>query len=184
MKKFSKSRRSLAWAATVGLSVFVSGCNLAAGSASLVAVGGIAYLGWRCYDHVAISVRDLSTGSFTCDATVTVSSLDDPDVGWTLQPCYHVALTPGRWKLTAQLPGSESASTEVEISERGDECPHFTHTVELSLWPKGKSRSVRRLKSRQVNAPPAVVPGSNPVLSPSASPAPTRAFEIAPDPPK
>lgn len=181
-RKLSRGQRLGAVAvAVLGLA---TGCNFVLGGASLAAAGGIGYLSWQCYDHVAISVRDMSTGSYTCDAALRLSSLDDPDVGWSLQPCYHAALTPGRWRLTASLPGSEETSTELTISRRSGACPHYTHTVEMSVWPAGTPRAAApRLRVRQV-APPVSSPVPATTAQPPLSSPAVRAFEIAPAAPK
>lgn len=171
----------VSWAITcLGLAALVPACNFVVGGASLVAAGGAAYMSWQCYDHVAIRVRDMSTALFTCNAEVSVQSLEEGGGGWTLLPCYHAALTTGRWRLTARLPGHEPMSTELVVAERAGACPHYTHTVEMSLWPEGMSRSRSRSRIQQREVPVGTEQAGDAVGTQTKSAAPSRAFELTP----
>jgi hypothetical protein len=191
-----QSKRLLkAGLATIGLLSAGLACNVAVGGGVVALVGGAGYFASQCYDHVKVRVRDAGTGLRTCDAEVAVSEGgSEREIG----SCYYTTLTEGRWAVTARREGYVSSSTEVEVTERSGACPHYVHSVELTLWPVGTPRPdaapVRPLPApapaakATVDAPSPIVKESPPAnAAPSAPPpapeVPTRAFEpLAPSP--
>lgn len=169
-------------AAGLGLASLVPACNFVVGGAAVTAVGGLGYLSWQCYDHVAVRVRDMSTAQLTCDAQVVIQSLDDESISWTLQPCYHVALTEGRYSITARLAGFEPTTSEVTIPERAGACPHYTHSLEMSLWQPGKARTGNQLRVRQRQVADKLDKSGDSPPSLSKPLPPTIAFELSPKP--
>src|SRR4051812_27773349 len=129
----------------------VLGCNAAVG-AGLVAVAGTAgFLASQCYDEVRIRVRDES-GQSTCDADVTLSEGDSVS---SLRPCYHASLTEGRWRVDARREGYLPASTELVIPEHEGSCPHYTHSVELTLRRLGSPSEPSQIRPRLPTPTPA-----------------------------
>jgi hypothetical protein len=132
----SPSRAPLLLGALVTASgVALAACNVAVGGGVAALVGGSAVFASQCYDRVHITVRD-ATGSATCDAKVSVIDAEG-DVR-TLQPCYSAALTEGRWTIRAERAGYTPMTTSVVIAEH-DDCPFYTHSVEMSLTRVGEA---------------------------------------------
>jgi hypothetical protein len=165
----------------------VLGCNAAVGAGLVVLAGSAGVLASQCYDEVRVRVRD-EAGQSTCDADVTIS---DGDSVSSLRPCYHASLTEGRWRIDARREGYAPASTEIAIAEHEGACPHYTHTIELTLRRVGSPSQASQVR------PPSPTPGAaTPALAapatslvppagnaPGAPPLPpTAAFPAAPAP--
>ena len=168
-------------------------CNAAIGGGVVALVGGAGYFASQCYDHVKVRVRDAGTGLRTCDADVAVSEGGSERL---MSSCYYTTLTEGRYAVTARREGYVSSSTEVEVTERTGACPHYVHSVELTLWPVGTPRPdaapVRPAPPAPAPAPAARDAAQAPYLimkenppqnaapasaAPPAPEVPTRAFE-------
>jgi len=174
----------------------VVACNAAVGVGAVALVGGAGYVAAQCYDRVRLRVRDASTGSYTCEADVSVS---DGGSERRLRPCYSAALTSGRWRFTARHPGHLPASSELVIAERDGDCPHYVHSIELTLRSENDAQQLTQIAPKKTPVPPAaagspaavspaaVSPAAVPAAAapspePSAAPVPTRSFElVAPD---
>jgi hypothetical protein len=182
--------RTIAVLLAVGAAALGASCNAAVGGGVVALVGGAGFLAGQCYDRVRVKVRDPHTGLSTCNASVWVSDADGSER--RLRPCYNAALTEGTWKLTARHEGYVAASTELTIPEHPDDCPHYTHTVELTLRRPGEpsmpptvTRSATATgdaapaaPSNPLDTPPArVVPPPIPGLAPAPG-VPTRSFEL------
>jgi len=168
----------------------VVACNAAVGVGAVALVSGAGYVAAQCYDRVRLRVRDASTGSYTCNADVSVS---DGESERRLRPCYSAALTSGRWRFTARHPGYVPASSELVIAEREGDCPRYVHSIELTLRSENDAKPLTQIAPKKAPAappaavsppaaaPPAVSPPA-PSPEPSAVPVPTRSFElVAPD---
>jgi hypothetical protein len=172
----------------------VASCNAVVGAGAVVVLGGVGFLANQCYDRVRIRVLDADTGRATCSADVSV--LDADGSTRSLRPCYSAALTEGKWRIIARQPGYVDASTDFEVKEREGACPHYTHTVELTLRRTGApaeslarrtgatpepSKSAAPSSTSDLESPPSrVVP---PPL-PGVPMVPTRSFEPVSTPPK
>lgn len=163
----------------------VAACNAAVGVGAVALVSGAGYVAAQCYDRVRLRVRDASTGSYTCEADVSVSEGGSERL---LRPCYSAALTSGRWRFTARQPGYVPASSELVIPEREGDCPRYVHSIELTLRSENDPKPLTQVAPKTAPAapptaapPPAVAPAA-PSAEPSAAPVPTRSFElVAPD---
>jgi hypothetical protein len=114
----------------VALSAGVVGCDAAVIGGAVALVGaGAAFASAQCYDQVSVHVRD-EQGRRTCDAHVSITSEGSAR---GLRPCYHASLTEGHYRVSAQQEGYEPAAMEFAIPEHEGKCPHYTHTIELSL---------------------------------------------------
>jgi len=174
------------WAIAV-LVPAVWGCNVAIGAGIVAVAGGAGYLASQCYDQVKVRVHD-EMGKRTCDADVTLSEGGSVS---SLRPCYHASLTEGRWRVTARRAGYEPVSTELVIPEHEGACPHYTHSVELTLRRVGSPQQPAQLRPAPP-APAAVAPAAVAPATPSAPPAgvdptlapapPTATFPVAPAP--
>jgi len=174
----------------IGAAVLGTSCNVAVGGGVVAVLGGAGFLAAQCYDRVRVKVRDPHTGQTTCNASVWVSDADGSER--RLRPCYNAALTEGTWKLTARHEGYAPATTELTIPDHPDDCPHYTHTIELTLRREGEpstppvttrsataSGDAAPAPTNPLDTPPArVVPPPIPGVTPAA-PAPgvpTRSF--------
>jgi hypothetical protein len=175
----------------------VASCNAAVGGGLVALVGGAGFLAAQCYDRVRVRVRDPQTGMLTCSPDVWLS-----DAGGSqrrLRPCYSAALTEGKWTLTARAEGYAPATTELVIPEHEGSCPHYTHTIELTLRHEGEPSTMPvATRSPSPNAAPSAGPraaGAGDLESPpgrvvpppipggSATPVvPTRSFDPIPPP--
>lgn len=160
-------------------------CNAAVGGGVVALLGGAGYLAGQCYDRVRLKVRDAESGRYTCDADVWVS---DGDSERRLRPCYSAALTDGKWRFTARQPGYTEASTELQIAEVEGECPHYIHSIELTLRREGAPPVATTVTPTRSPAPPASaappVPGAGAPVAPApgSPPVPTRSFDPVPPP--
>jgi hypothetical protein len=182
-----------------GAALLIASCNAAVGGGLVALVGGAGFLAAQCYDRVRVRVRDPETGLATCSPDVWLS--EGGSSKRRLRPCYSAALTEGRWTLTALQEGYAPATTELVIPEHEGDCPHYTHTVELTLRHEGEPPSspvVTRTRTADeapsaaagpaaagagdLESPPArVVPP--PIPGGSATPVvPTRSFDPLPLP--
>lgn len=152
-------------------------CNAAVGGGVVALVGGAGYLAGQCYDRVRVKVRDAESGRYTCDADVWVS---DGDSERRLRPCYSAALTEGKWLLTARQPGYTAAKTELDIPEVDGECPHYTHSVELTLRREGAPAVATTVvaPARPAAAPVPAAPPAAPASPPLPAAVPTRSFDV------
>jgi hypothetical protein len=165
--------------AGIGLLCAGLACNVAVGGGVVALVGGAGYFASQCYDHVKVRVRDAGTRLRTCDADVAVSEGSSERL---MSSCYYTTLTEGRYAVTARREGYVSSSTEVEVTERSGACPHYVHSVELTLWPIGTPRPdaapVRPQRAAQPAPAPAAkdaVDAPSPIMkeNPPASAAPS-----------
>ena len=145
------------------------------GVAAVTAGNGMAVA--QCYDQVSVHVQD-DEGRRTCDAHVSVLKGDSAS---PLRPCYHASLTEGRYRVSAQREGYVPADVQVDIPERKGACPHYTHTIELTLRRTGappeppgfahpKAPAVEAASSRPREH--VTVPAPIPVPAPATAPAP------------
>jgi hypothetical protein len=133
-----------------------------------------------------VKVRDAESGRYTCDAEVSVS---DGDSERRLRPCYSAALTEGKWRFIARQPGYTEATTELDIAEVEGECPHYTHSIELTLRREGAPPVATTLTPARPadaaaaapHAPPATTPAA-PATAPPAPRVPTRSFDVVSPP--
>ena len=133
---------------------------------------GAAVLAGQCYGHVQLTARDAETGEPICDADISATGGDDGDDEASFTPCYHAALGPGAWKISAHKDGYVDATGTVNVRENEDECQSVVYTVELTLRP---------IRSGLPTAPPpayapvpaavAPTPASPPVVPQAPSPA-------------
>jgi hypothetical protein len=171
--------------------LLVSSCNAAIGGGIVLVLGGVGYLAGACYDRVRVRVLDPETGQTTCSADVTVTDADGSER--RLRPCYNAALTEGKWKLTARSAGYAAVSTELEIKQPEGACPHYTHTVELTLRREGEppTESIARPSTPPKDPAPRPAAGAGDlesaparVVPPPLPGIPTKAFApVAPAPP-
>jgi hypothetical protein len=141
-------------AAGGGIAACLLGCNVALGVSAAVVLGGAGYVAGQCYDQVSVLVRD-EAGQQLCDARVTV---EREGSGHTLRPCYHASLTSGSWHFTAEQSGLEPATADLTIAERKGPCPHYTHTLELTLRRIGAPKEAPFAKSKAAPLPPSPPP--------------------------
>jgi hypothetical protein len=176
--------------------LLIASCNAAVGGGLVVLVGGAGLLAVQCYDRVRVRVRDPESGLSTCSADVWLSEGGGSER--RLRPCYSAALTEGSWTLTARQEGYAPATTELVIPEHEGDCPHYTHTVELTLRHEGEPSTLpmarrSRSASEPASSAPASAAGAADLESPparvvpppipggSATPVvPTRSFEPVP----
>lgn len=190
-------KRSSRWApyralvVTVTLVPLAIACNAAIGGGVIALVGGAGYAVAQCYDRVQVRVRDEMTGRYTCEAEVVLAEGNSQR---SLRPCYNAALTSGTYRLTARRPGYLPASTDLKIAEHPGDCPHYTHSIELTLRSENDPSRPTRIKPTERVAAPGVVPNpaapaaappgaaATPVPAPATDPAavPTRSFELVP----
>jgi hypothetical protein len=164
----------------------IASCNAAVGGGLVVLAGGAGFLAGQCYDRVRVRVRDPRSGLATCSADVWVSEGGGSER--RLRPCYSAALTEGTWKLTARQAGYAPATTELTIPGHEGECPHYTHSVELTLRQEGEPSSLPMARSRLPSGPAPSAPASpasaSDLESPPARvvppPIPTRSFAPVP----
>jgi hypothetical protein len=173
----------------VALGAGLVGCDAAViGGAVAVLGAGAAFLSAQCYDQVSVHVRD-EQGRRTCDARVSISS---DGSARSLRPCYHASLTEGHYRLSAQQEGYVPTEVEFAIPRHEGSCPHYTHTIELSLRRIGTPAQsgfvrprapapVEPAGSRPRTNVPAPIPAP-PAAAPPAAPAPA-APAPAPAPP-
>ena len=183
-----KSRTLQASALAAVAALCITSCNAVVGAGAVVVLGGVGFLASQCYDRVQVRVIDPATGSSTCDAEVSVASADGSER--RVRPCYNTALTEGTWRIIARQPGYVAASSEVTVAEREGACPHYTHSVQLTLRREGEPATAPIARSR--SAPPAPAPSSptsdleSPparVVPPPIPGVPTKAFEpVSPAP--
>ncbi|HTV22450.1 MAG TPA: hypothetical protein VMG12_27365, partial [Polyangiaceae bacterium] len=180
MMKADASRR-LGALLVFATAAFGVSCNAAIGGGVVAVLGGAGFLAGQCYDRVRVKVRDPHTGDTTCNASVWVSEKGGSER--RLRPCYNAALTEGTWKLTARYEGYAPATTEITIPEHPDSCPHYTHTVELTLRREGEPSTppvVTRSATASGNAAP---PPGNPLdTAPARIVPPPIPGAAAPDP--
>jgi hypothetical protein len=160
------------------------GCNAAIGGGVVALAGGAGYFASQCYDQVKVRVRD-EKGQKTCHAHVVISSDGSERL---LRPCYHASLTEGRYRVSARSEGYVPADVEIAIPERTGACPHYTHTIELTLRRPGQAPAAPTFgPPKQPPAaaeaatprPPITLPPPIPVAAP-AVPAPAAAAAAAP----
>lgn len=182
--------------------LLVASCNAAVGGGVVALVGGAGFLAGQCYDRVRVRVRDTHTGLPTCSANVTVSEAGGSER--RLRPCYSAALTEGTWTVTARQDGYAPVQTALVIPDHEGACPHYTHTIELTLRREGEPSEPALASTRSASEPapsaPAASPGAAgdlesprarivppPIPGAPAPPAapvvPTRSFEPVPAPP-
>lgn len=169
MKKHEQSMkadasRRLGALLVIAAAALGASCNAAIGGGVVAVLGGAGFLAGQCYDRVRVKVRDPHTGQATCNASVWVSDKDGSER--RLRPCYNAALTEGTWKLTARYEGYAPATTELVIPEHRGDCPHYTHSVELTLRREGEP-----------SMPPVIRSATAPASAPSA---PTNPLDTAP----
>jgi hypothetical protein len=179
--------------------LLIASCNAAVGGGVVALMGGAGFLAGQCYDRVRVRVRDPHTGLTTCSADVTVSEAGGSER--RLRPCYSAALTEGSWTLTARQEGYAPVRTELVIPDHEGACPHYTHTIELTLRREGEPTGLplpaaraasepapsapraARGAAADLESPPArTVPPPIPVTpaTPAAPVVPTRSFEPMP----
>lgn len=160
----------------------LTSCNAVVGAGTVVLLGGVGVLASQCYDRVQVRVIDPGTGSSTCDAAVTVADAEGSER--SVRPCYNTALTEGRWRIIARRDGYVPATSEITIAEREGACPHYVHSVQLTLRREGEpvtnpvarstsreSTSGPRSPTSELESPPArVVPPPIPVAATKVSP--------------
>jgi hypothetical protein len=179
--------------------LLVASCNAAVGGGVVALMGGAGFLAGQCYDRVRVRVRDPHTGLPTCSADVTVSEAGGSER--RLRPCYSAALTEGSWTLTARQEGYAPVTMELVVPDHEGACPHYTHTIELTLRregePAGPPPPATRTASEPTPSAPTTTPGAAtdlespparivppPIPGSPSSPAgpvvPTRSFEPLP----
>jgi len=166
----------------------LTSCNAVVGAGAVVVLGSVGVLASQCYDRVQVRVIDPATGGTTCDAEVTVADADGSERA--VRPCYNTALTEGRWRVIARRPGYVPATSEITIAERDGACPHYVHSVQLTMRREGEPVTnpvARSRESERPTAPPATTtelesPPAR-VVPPPIPGAPTKAFEPLPPTP-
>jgi hypothetical protein len=156
------SSRRLVLLVTSSAALLVASCNAAVGGGVVALMGGAGFLAGQCYDRVRVRVRDPHTGLPTCSADVTVSEAGGSPR--SLRPCYSAALTEGSWTLTARQEGYAPVTTELVVPEHEGACPHYTHTIELTLRREGEPAAgppapAARTASEPTPSAPATTPG-------------------------
>ncbi len=122
--------------------MLLSGCSFAIGGATAAVVVTAGILASSCYDHVDITVRDPS-GASVCDAEVVAVRDGSPH---RLEPCYHAALTAGRWQIVAKK-GQLAAATTIDIPQER-ECGRIVQRVDLTLaQTRTSSLSAKAIRS-------------------------------------
>jgi hypothetical protein len=167
------------------------GCDVALiGAGVAVVAAGTGMLVAQCYDQVSVRVSD-DQGHRTCDAHVSIVS-DGSER--RLPPCYHASLTEGRYRVTVKRDGYVPADVQVEIPKHEGKCPHYTHTIELTLRRSGAAPDpLHQVKPATIEsgAPRAPLPAAappSPAAPPAAEPAapagpPSAAFPLPPPTP-
>jgi hypothetical protein len=172
----------------VAAALCLTSCNALVGAGAVVVLGGVGVLASQCYDRVQVRVIDPATGGSTCDADVSVADADGSER--SVRPCYNTALTEGHWRIIARRPGYVPASSEITIAERDGACPHYVHSVQLTMRREGEPVTNPVARSRdgdRPSAPPATTtelesPPAR-VVPPPIPGVPTKAFEpVAPSP--
>lgn len=181
-------RRAWAWLGCglggLGVAGSLLGCNVIVGGAAAVVLGGAGVLAAQCYDQVSVHVHD-EAGIPMCNASVSVGQGDSFH---SLRPCYHASLTSGTWRFAAQRDGYEPAQIELTVPERNGTCPHYTHSLELTLRHVGAPREApfAPLKAAPTTAAPgtAAAPRQRPLLrlGPPVAPAAVAPGPVAPAP--
>jgi hypothetical protein len=177
----SKTIRASMLAAAAALCLI--SCNALVGAGAVVVLGGVGVLASQCYDRVQVRVIDPATGGTTCDADVTVADVDGSERG--VRPCYNTALTEGRWRIIARRPGYVPATSEISIAERDGACPHYVHSVQLTMRREGEPVTNPMARSRDTERPSATPPATTTELEspparlvpPPIPGVPTKAFE-------
>jgi hypothetical protein len=131
-------------------------CNVILGASTAVVLGGAGVLAAQCYDQVSVRVHD-EAGVATCDAKVSVGQGDSFHA---LRPCYHASLTSGSWRFAAQRDGYEPAQIELTVPERKGACPHYTHSLELTLRRIGAPREAAPFASTKTAPATSVAPAA------------------------
>jgi hypothetical protein len=175
-RKLARSSLFVAAGAVLG----VVACNAAVGGGVVALVGGAGYLAGQCYDRVRVKVRDADSGRYTCDAEVSVS---DGDSERPLRPCYSAALTEGKWRFTARQAGYTEASTELQIAEVEGDCPHYTHSIELTLRREGAAPVTTTLTPARGTGAAPIAPTPPPATTPSGAGTAPGAPATPPPPP-
>lgn len=160
----------------------LTSCNAIVGAGAVVVLGGVGVLASQCYDRVQVRVIDPATGSSTCDADVTVADADGSER--SVRPCYNTALTEGQWRIIARRPGYVQATSEITIAERDGACPHYVHSVQLTMRREGEPVTNPVAKSRESERPATAPTTTTELESPPARlvpppipGVPTKAFE-------
>jgi len=172
----------------VASALCLTSCNAVVGASAVVVLGGVGMLASQCYDRVQVRVIDPATGGTTCDADVTVADAEGSERG--VRPCYNTALTAGHWRIIARRPGYVPATSEITIAERDGACPHYVHSVQLTMRREGEPVTNPVARSRGSDgpaAPPATTTDleSPParVVPPPIPGVPVKAFEpVSPTP--
>jgi hypothetical protein len=172
--------------AALGLGLSALACNVAIGGGVVAVAGGAGILAAQCYDQVRIRVKD-QQGRRSCDARV---SLTQDGSQRTLRPCYHASLTEGRYRLDVRQAGYLPAEMEFAIPEHPGKCPHYTHTIELTLRRPGEPPATPVFTPSRPPAaaeasrprPPVTLPPPIPVAAPVVAPAPVPALPVTPAP--
>jgi hypothetical protein len=159
------------------------------GVAALAA--GTGMVAAQCYDQVSVRVRD-DEGRRTCDAQVSLlrDGSESP-----LRPCYHASLTEGRYRVSVQREGYVPADMQLDIPEHKGACPHYTHTIELTLrrtgappeppgfgHPKAPALDAVSSKPREHGTVPAPIPVPTPSAVPAALPSAATPAPAVPEP--
>ena len=75
-----------------------------------------------------------------------------------VRPCYNTALTEGHWRIIARRPGYVPASSEINIAERDGACPHYVHSVQLTMRREGEPVTNPVAKSRDSDRSASTLP--------------------------
>jgi hypothetical protein len=142
-----------------GAALLVASCNAAVGGGVVALMGGAGFLAGQCYDRVRVRVRDPHTGLPTCSATVTVSEVGGSER--QLRPCYSAALTEGSWTFTARQEGYAAVRTELVVPDHEGDCPHYTHTIELTLRREGEPSESSPPPARTASEPAPSAPAAS-----------------------
>jgi hypothetical protein len=171
----------------VAAALCLTSCNAVVGAGAVVLLGGVGVLASQCYDRVQVRVIDPGTGSATCDADVSVADADGSERG--VRPCYNTALTAGHWRIIARRPGYVPATSEITIDERDGACPHYVHSVQLTMRREGEPVTNPVAQSRATERPAAPSATTTELESPPARVVPPpipgipmKAFEPVPPP--
>ena len=164
-------------------------CNAVVGASAVVVLGGVGFLASQCYDRVQVRVIDPATGGTTCDAEVTVADAEGSER--SVRPCYNTALTEGSWRIIARRPGYVPASSEITIAEREGACPHYVHSVQLTMRREGEPATNPVARGGDRDRTPAPPPATTSelespparVVPPPIPGVPTKAFETVPPTP-
>ena len=179
-QRFSWWRSYSALGVVIALVPLVMACNAAIGGGVIALVGGAGYVVAQCYDRVRVRVRDEMTGRYTCDADVV---LTEGNSQRSLRPCYNAALTSGSYRLTARRAGYLPASTDLKIADHEGDCPHYTHSIELTLRSESDPSRPTRIKPTERVAGPAAPPVASPNPAAPSAAVPSTAAPAAAEPP-